>query len=174
MLPQPHACHSSTDRISCPLNPKLYSYTQDAFCKSVLTRMSGLKKGDHYCARIHQHHHVHCSVCVCLCTITHFCTFLSIKSDTVGVFYFLNVCFYLYMHSWCIVFILLACSVCDCVCVCVCLLRDAGTLECISASFKSVNTSIRSRRRGSREEQSACFSALFALSGCLCFLHFQQ
>ena len=117
-LAQPHACHSSTDHISCPLNPKLYSYTQDAFRKTVLTRMSGLKKGDHYCARVHQHHHVQ------VCVYTFLFIFKHHTVHTVGFFLLFayaitSVFLFMYcVHSSCIVFIL-------CVIVCVCELLSA-------------------------------------------------
>ena len=137
--------------------------------------MSGLKKGDDTVLVFANTVKL---IARCLCIITHISLFLNTQyvryHFTVFILFafavtclstFVNLCTVHCVHSACMV-----CVCVFCVCVCVCVFCVAGTLECISASFKSVNTSIRSVRSGSREEQSACFSALFALSACPFFL----
>lgn len=149
MLDQTPACHSSTDHISCSLNPKLCTHTsQDAFCKSVLTHVIGLKKADHSWPL---HNHVNC-VCVYEC-VDNFTlsSFLYIQYVIMYIVAILNWTFYplclgsydhfnVCIHAWCI---LHTCVIVHTACVC----YKTLALEHISASLKSINTSIRSQQR---------------------------
>lgn len=113
--------------------------------------MSGLKMGDTYCSLFHQHHVKNCQfsfvtkrcwsslksiqyICVYAYHELHFITSECVSRQAV-LFYFIIffVYFACFMH-------LLCASV-----------WDVWTLECISASFKSINTAIRIQHRARKK-----------------------
>ncbi len=121
--------------------------------------MSGLKKGDHYCAPIHQHHHVHFPVCVCVCVCVSVQLHVSLYFQACLIFSYIQLVYFTfcmmcmcnhssfsflsplmgqYVHFTHMQCVLL--SVCVCVCVCVWLYYE--TLELLSAFQPHLNLSI--------------------------------